>query len=142
MKKLIIYLSVAPLSFLHASSLTEIVQNIDIDTWRIALLVIFFIMIVNLLLFGRSIKKYRVLLAEKDEKITFLRKIAAQNEQKRTQKKHKLEKKILTLEHEIQTLEAKLKDGSKNQVVTKIEEYHRQRTQQMHRAGLTKHQES
>ena len=98
----------------------------------------FFVTLLNLFLFRRSVKKNRALLDEKEEKIEFLRKINVENEQRTTRKKHKLEKKILKLEHEKEKIEAKLKDGSKNQVVSKIEEYQRQRAKQLDRAGLQK----
>ncbi len=138
MKKSIIYLVFTPLSLLHASSFGQIIESIDIDTWRISFLVMFFVALLNLFLFRRSVKKNRALLDEKEEKIEFLRKINVENEQRTTRKKHKLEKKILKLEHEKEKLEAKLKDGSKNQVVSKIEEYQRQRAKQLDRAGLQK----
>ncbi len=81
-----------------------------------------------LLLLGISIIQMRksaqdkVLLAEKEEKITWLRQIHAEHEQSHLHKEKELEKEILRLTHANENLELKLKEGTKNQVVNKIEE--------------------
>ncbi len=62
------------------------------------------------------------LLKEKEEKIQWLRTISAQNDHRQVSKIEESEKRILHLEHEIQRLENLLKEGSKNQVMAKIEE--------------------
>ncbi len=81
-----------------------------------------------LLLLGISIVQMRksaqdkIILAEKDEKITVLHQIHAEQEQNHLLKEKELEKEILKLNHANENLELKLKEGTKNQVVSKIEE--------------------
>ena len=64
----------------------------------------------------------KALLSEKEEKITWLRQIHAEHEQSHLYKEKELEKEILRLTHANENLELRLKEGTKNQVVSKIEE--------------------
>jgi hypothetical protein len=64
----------------------------------------------------------KALLSEKEEKITWLRQIHAEHEQSHLHKEKELEKEILRLTHANENLELRLKEGTKNQVVSKIEE--------------------
>jgi uncharacterized membrane protein len=66
-------------------------------------------------------------LKEKEAKITWLRQIHAENEQKHLNKEKELEKEILKLEHTIEKLELQLAEGTKNQVVEKIEALQKKR---------------
>jgi len=69
----------------------------------------------------------KALLAEKEEKITRLHQIHAEQEQSHLQKEKELEKEILQLTHNNENLELRLKEGTKNQVVSKIEELQNKR---------------
>jgi len=69
----------------------------------------------------------KALLKEKEEKITWLRQIHAENEQKHLNKQKELEKEILKLTHTIEKLELQLAEGTKNQVVQKIEALQKKR---------------
>jgi rubrerythrin len=71
--------------------------------------------------------KDRKLLQEKEEKIVWLTRSNAENEQRHTQREQELEKEILKQAHTIETLELRMKEGTKNQVVSKIEELQNRR---------------
>jgi len=75
-------------------------------------------------------------LEEKEEKINWLRQRAIVSEQKQVEKEHENEKEILRLQHTIDALEAKAKEGTKNQVVAKIESQQATRERLLERAGL------
>jgi len=75
----------------------------------------------------KEISEFSELLKEKDEKIKWLREISAKNENRQNLKIQDLEKRVLELTHEIEMLEQKAKEGTKNQVVAKIEELENKR---------------
>jgi len=75
----------------------------------------------------RGKAKERQLLEEKEEKILQLGQEIMQKEQLHLQREQELEKEILKQAHTIENLELKLKEGTKNQVVGKIEELQRKR---------------
>ena len=66
----------------------------------------------------------------------FLRKINAENDYKCTQKEHANEKAVLEFKHTITTLEEKINDGTKNQVVAKLEALKNKREQHLKRVNL------
>jgi len=74
---------------------------------------------------GRA--KDKKLLREKEEKILWLNQNNTENEQRHLQREQELEKEILKQAHTIENLELKLKEGTKNQVVSKIEELQKKR---------------
>ena len=84
----------------------------------------FFLLVVIVIIFIliRKRSKTAQLLEEKDEKIKWLRQISAQNDHRHAQKEQEMEKEIIKLTHTIENLELKLKEGTKNQVIAKIEE--------------------
>jgi len=86
--------------------------------------------------YKKELKSKNELIAQKEEKIKWLRQINAENEHKRVTKEHEVEKKIMELNHTIQTLEEKAKEGMKNQLVAKIEAQQSKRARQLERAGL------
>ena len=69
----------------------------------------------------------KLLLQEKEEKILALSKVYAEKEQGHLQTELALEKEIMKLTHSNESLELRLKEGTKNQVVTKIEELQNRR---------------
>lgn len=98
-----------------------------------------FIILILIYLFLRDIKilKYKnKLIIEHEDKIKYLRQINAQNEYKHTQKEHANEKTFLEFQHTITTLEEKINDGTKNQVVDKLEAWKNKREQQLKRIDL------
>jgi DNA mismatch repair ATPase MutS len=73
---------------------------------------------------------------EHEEKIKYLRQTHVEYEYNQTQKEHSHEKKVLELKHTIENLEEKINDGTKNQVVAKLEAYKNKRDQQLKRVNL------
>jgi len=131
--------------FLVMSSMLEAsVENENIGTLpkmyiiSIGLVSLFTILVlIYSLLRQRKILKYKnKLIMEHEEKIKFLRQINAENEYKQTQKEHANEKILLELHHTIATLEEKINDGTKNQVVAKLEAWKNKREQQLKRVNL------
>jgi len=82
---------------------------------------LFLVWVLIVILLMRKRTQDKKLLAEKEEKIVWQRQINAQNEHRHIQKEQEMEKEILKLTHTIETLELELKEGTKNQVVNKIE---------------------
>lgn len=83
-----------------------------------------------------TLKHNNTLILEQEEKIKFLRQTHAEYEYEQTQKNHTNEKIFLEYQHTVTTLEEKINDGTKNQVVAKIEEYKNKRDQQLKRVNL------
>jgi hypothetical protein len=81
--------------------------------------------IIAVLMTKRS--KDRKLLQEKEEKIVWLMQNNTESEQRHLQREQEMEKEILKQAHTIENLELKLKEGTKNQVVSKIEELQNRR---------------
>ena len=85
----------------------------------------------------KAIKLKNEILRDQEDKIKFLRKAHAENEYKYNQKENDNEKIVLELKYEITALEEKINDGTKNQVVTKIEAYKNKRDQSSKRVNLS-----
>lgn len=100
------------------------------------LVLAFVVMAIIAAVLGNKTRKQAEELSQKDEKITFLRRVNAENEHKYTAKMHEDEKEILSLRHTIETLEKQIKEGTKNQVVQKIELQQRKREKDLNRLGL------
>jgi hypothetical protein len=81
--------------------------------------------IIAVLMTKRS--KDRKLLQEKEEKIVWLMQNNTESEQRHLQREQEMEKEILKQAHTIENLELRLKEGTKNQVVSKIEELQNRR---------------
>jgi len=94
---------------------------------------LFLVLAAIVLVLMRKNAQLKKLLAEKEEKITWLRQIHAEHEQSHLHKEKELEKEILRLTHANENLEVKLKEGTKNQVVNKIEELQNKRQTAQHR---------
>ena len=108
------------LLFVHTVQATEIpIYQTSLYTGTVFL---FLLLAGIMFIFIRKNTKNKKLLAEKEEKIMWLRQINAENEHRHTQREQEMEKEILKQTHTIENLELKLKEGTKNQVVSKIEE--------------------
>ena len=77
--------------------------------------------------YKNTVNKLQKLTEEKDEKIQWLRRVGAENEQRNQLKVQELEKQVTQLTHQIEILEQKSKEGTKNQVVAKMEEMQHKR---------------
>jgi len=97
-----------------------------------------FVLFVLWTLCRSKLKETAAALEEKEEKVTWFRQVMAQNEHAKTKHEHEMEKRVLELTHTIETLEKKLKEGTKNQVVAKIEAQQRKRENALARAGFVK----
>ncbi len=82
--------------------------------------------LIAFILFKKNAKDKKIL-EEKEEKITWLRQIHAENEHRHLKKEQETEKEIISLKHTIEDLERKLQEGTKNQVVAKIEALQKKR---------------
>jgi hypothetical protein len=82
---------------------------------------LFLLLLAIVIVMMKKSAKDKALLEEREEKIAWLRQIHAENEFRCQEQAKELEKEILKLTHTIETLELKLKEGTKNQVVEKIE---------------------
>jgi len=102
-------------------------------------LVTLFVLLVLIVSFFRqrkTVKQNNALIIEQEEKISFLRQINSENEYKYTQKEYENEKAFLEFQHTVTTLEEKINDGTKNQVVAKLEACKNKREQQLKRVNL------
>jgi len=82
---------------------------------------LFLLLLAIVIVMMKKSSKDKELLKEKEEKIAWLRQIHAENEFRCQENIKELEKEIMKLSHTIESLELKLKEGTKNQVVEKIE---------------------
>ncbi|CAA6805153.1 MAG: Unknown protein [uncultured Sulfurovum sp.] len=101
------------------------------------ILFIFLVLIYFVNKYKKSLHKKQLILDEQEEKIKWLRQVFAENEHRFTQTEHELEKKILLLNNNIQSLEEQAKNGTKNQVVAKLEALQHKRTKMLQRANIS-----
>ena len=111
-----------------------------IDTYlpHLGLLALFILLILIYFVvkYKKTITKKETRIQEQEEKIQWLRQVFAENEYKFTQNEHALEKKILLLNSNIQSLEETAKNGTKNQVVSKLEALQSKREKLLQRANI------
>jgi len=120
------------LESLFASDLSQI----HISLGNIILIVTAVIIVVLLFMLFLSNKKAKALqevIKEKDEKIQWLRKVFAQKETNLNKTVRELENNVNELNHTIDSLEQKLKEGTKNQVVAKLESLERKREEVLYK---------
>ncbi|MEA2047686.1 MAG: hypothetical protein U9O64_04475 [Campylobacterota bacterium] len=120
----------------NALELGQVTQKLDVF---LPYTIIFILMIAIFLIIQRDakiIKEKELRIAEHEEKIKWFRQVSAENEHKKTTKEHEVEKEILELNHIIENLEQKVKEGEKNQIVSKIEMYEERRSKLFERAGI------
>ena len=101
-------------------------------------LAFFILMLAIIIVQMRRGSEDKKLLQEKDEKITWLRQVHAENEHRKNKQIQELEKEIMTQRHAIDQLEMKLQEGTKNQVVSKIEALQNERKAARDRLASTK----
>ena len=104
----------------------------------ISLVVVFVVFFLLYILLKQKslLSEKNITIVKHEEKIKFLRQIQSENEYKQTQKEHATEKSILELHHTIKNLEEKINDGTKNQVVAKLEAYKTKRERQLKHINL------
>jgi len=84
----------------------------------------------------KSLKSNKQRLNEKEKEIESLYEVIARAEHKESEDKHQWEKEALQLNHNIQNLEDKLKEGIKSQVISKVMEYQNKRSKILERIGI------
>jgi len=85
----------------------------------------------------KALKTTTKLLEEKKEKVTWFRQIEAEHERKRVELAHKVELEMQELHNSIEKLQKEAKEGTKNQVVSKLESQQHKRAKLLERAGLS-----
>jgi len=118
------------LNIVHASSESLYQTSLYTGTLFFFLL----LAIIALILYKKHSKDQK-LLEEKEEKITWLRQVHAENEHRYLKKEQETETEILSLKHTISDLERKLQEGTKNQVVAKIEALQKKRQNKQNSAS-------
>jgi len=129
-KALLISLLVS--GFANASSLNQIsisLATILMSALGVVILILLFILFRN----SKKLKALNKVIDEKDEKIQWLRKVFAQKEASLNKDIKEFEKKVTELNHTIDTLEQKLKEGTKNQVVAKLDSLQRKREELLYK---------
>ncbi len=91
---------------------------------------------VAVLLLVYLLQRSRKVIKQKEEKIKWLRQISAENDHRHSKRANEDEKKIIELTHRVSMLESRLKEGTKNQVVAKIEAMQTKRDRVLKRAGI------
>ena len=84
----------------------------------------------------KLLKQQYKILFQKDMEVKTLKKIHNEEKMLSLKKEHSLESKLVEMEQNIKSLEQMKKEGLKNQVVSKIEEYQNRRTQQLNSVNL------
>jgi len=115
------------------ASITYMLNASDSSLYQTSLytgtLFLFLLLLAIVLVMMKKTSQDKELIKEKESKITWLRQIHAENEQKHLEEIKELEKEILKLTHTIEKLELQLAEGTKNQVVQKIEALKKKREQ-------------
>jgi Tfp pilus assembly protein PilO len=103
------------------------------DTSLFIIILFMFLLLISIYAFfiKKSAKKEE-LLQEKEKKITWLRQVHAEDEHRHFKNAQETEKEIIALKHTIADLERKLQEGTKNQVVAKIEALQKKRQSASH----------
>jgi len=86
----------------------------------------------------KLLKQQYKILFQKDMEIKTLKKVHNEEKMIALKKEHSLESKIVEMEQNLKSLEQMKKEGLKNQVVSKIEEYQNRRMQQLNSANISR----
>ena len=118
------YLLITLLS-IHSAHAAEI--SIHDTSLYLIILFLFLLMISIYAFYMKKCEERNKLIQEKEEKIIWLRQIHAESEHRHLKQIQETEKEIITLHHNISDLERQLQEGTKNQVVAKIEALQKKR---------------
>lgn len=103
----------------------------------LAIILVILLLTYLMLKYKKALKTLKAQIIEKDEKIKTLRQYAYEHELKRKDREHEVEKTVLALEHTIEGLKTKEKEGLKSQVVLKIEAAQNRRERELKRVNLS-----
>lgn len=98
---------------------------------------VIFVLFFVLLQTKKILKTTTKLLEEKKEKVTWFRQIEAEHERKRVELAHQVELEMQALHNSIEKLQKEAKEGTKNQVVSKLESQQHKRAKLLERVGLS-----
>jgi uncharacterized membrane protein YgaE (UPF0421/DUF939 family) len=112
---------------LEASSSTNSLEQYVGYMWLITGFIVAFLVYL-VIRYKKELSIKTELIEQKDEKIQWLREIAAKNDHNHNTKIQDMEKSVAEMTHQIDTLEHQVKEGTKNQVVAKIEELEAKRS--------------
>ena len=117
----------------------NIINNYDKALLGAGVLVGLLLLVLLYLVFKykKELNNARLLVEEKEEKIKWFRQIDAENERKRVDLAHNVELEMQALNHTIEALEKEAKEGTKNQVIAKLEALQSKREKLLQRAGLS-----
>ena len=115
---------------LHAKNTAEV--TIHSSSIYLIMLFLLLALIVSYAFFIYKCDKKQKLLEEKDANIATFEKQERENETTSLKKDKEVEKEILTLQHTIADLERNIQEGTKNQVVAKIEALQKKRQNTSH----------
>ena len=118
------YLLILFLSYITLQAAQTSIYETSLYTGTVFL---FLLLLAIALIQMRKGSQDKLLLQEKEEKIISLSNVCAEKERSHLQKELALEKEILQLTHSNENLALRLKEGTKNQVVNKIEELQNKR---------------
>jgi len=115
----------------------DILNNTFILSIAIMAAVVMFIFLYMVLSTKKRLKAKDKIITEHEEKIKYLRQISAENEYRYSTQTHEHEKELIELNHTIEGLETKIKEGTKNQVVSKLEAQQNKRAKALNRLGMS-----
>jgi len=115
---------------LHAKNTAEV--TIHSSSIYLIMLFLLLALIVSYAFFIYKCDKKQKLLEEKDANIATFEKQERENETASFKKDKEVEKEILTLQHTIADLKRNIQEGTKNQVVAKIEALQKKRQNTSH----------
>jgi len=114
-----------------------IFQNDDTLLYIAAfMLVVILLLLIFVFTYKKELRKQKNRNTHYKEKVKYLRQIIAENEHRHNTFTHETEKTIMGLEHTVEALELKVKEGTKNQVVSMLEAQQNKRAKQLERARL------
>lgn len=87
--------------------------------------------------YKKELNQTRKHLGEKEEKIALFQQKDTESEQKKVALSHKVELKIQAFQHTIEKLKKDAKEGTKNQVIAKLEAQQSKREKLLKRSGLS-----
>ena len=120
----------------NALELDQVTTELDVFLPYVIIFVLILSIFIIIQRYAKIIIQKEDIIAKHEEKIKWFRQVSAENEHKKTTQEHQSEKEILELKHTIENLEQKVKEGEKNQIVSKIEMYQERRSKLFERAGI------
>lgn len=118
----------------------SIINNYDETLILVSIIVGLLLLVLLQLVFKykKELTQTRKLLGEKEEKIAWFRQIDAENERTKVALSHKVELETQDLQYTIEKLEKDTREGTKNQVIAKLEAQQNKREKLLNRTGFSR----